>query len=61
MPMKILANIGQEKYVQLSGVNGVFAEPWVEKAIFWAAPIHSVTRNQGKTIENVFQACGTTF
>jgi hypothetical protein len=34
MPMKILANIGQEKYFQFSGVNGVFAGLWVGKAIF---------------------------
>ena len=34
MPMKILANIGQEKYFQFSGVKGVFAGLWVEKAIF---------------------------
>jgi len=59
--MKILANIGQEKYFQFSGVNGVFAELWVEKEIFWTTPIHLATRNQGKTIEKGFQACRTTF
>jgi hypothetical protein len=31
--MKILANIGQERYFQISGVNGVFDELWVGKAI----------------------------
>jgi len=61
MPIKILANIGQEKYFQFSGVNGVFAGLWGGKAIFWATPIHLATRNQGKTIENGYQACGTTF
>jgi len=44
--MKILANIGQEMYFQISGVNGVFAGLWVGKAIFWATPIHLATRNQ---------------
>jgi len=61
MPMKFLANIGQEKYFQFSGVNGVFAGLWVGKAIFLATPIHLATRNQGKNIENGFHACGTTF
>ena len=60
MAMKILANIGQEKYFQFSGVKGVFAGLWVEKAIFGESPIQSATRNQGK-LENGFQACGTTF
>ena len=59
--MKILANIGPEKYVQFSGVNGVFAGLWVGKAILWATPIHLSTQNQGKTIENGFQPCGSTF
>jgi hypothetical protein len=31
--MKILANIGQEGYFQISGVNGVFAGLWVGKTI----------------------------
>jgi len=59
--MKILANIGQERYFQISGVNGVFAGLWVGKVIFWATPIHLATRNQVKAIENGFQACVTTF
>jgi len=59
--MKILANIGQEKYFQFSGVNGVFSFFLVGKAIFWATPIHLATRNQSKTIEKGFQACETTF
>jgi hypothetical protein len=58
--MEILANIGQEKYFQISGVNGVFAGLWVGKAIFGATPIHLAARNQGKAIGNGFQACGTT-
>ena len=61
MSMKILANMGQEKYFQISGVNGFFAGLWVGKAIFGATPIHLATRNQGKAIENGFQACGTNF
>ena len=60
MSMKILANIGQETYFQISGVNNVFAGLWVGKAIFWATPIHLAARNQGKAIENGFQACGNT-
>jgi len=59
--VKFLANIGREKYFQVSGVNGVFAGLWAGKAIFLATPIHLATRNQGKTIENGFHACGTTF
>ena len=58
--MKILANIGQGKYFQISGVNGVFAGLWVGKEIFWATPIHLAARNQDKAIENGFQTCGTT-
>ena len=50
--MKILANIEQRRYFQISGVNGVFAGLWVGKAIFWATPIHLAARNQGKAIEN---------
>jgi hypothetical protein len=34
MPMEILANIGQERYFQISDVNGVLAGLWVGKAIF---------------------------
>ena len=59
--MKILANIGQERYFQISVVNGVFGRLWVGKANFWTTPIHLAVRNQGKAIENGFQACGTTF
>jgi hypothetical protein len=59
--MKILANIGQKRYFQISDVNGVFAGLWVGKAIFWATPIHLAARNQGKAIEKGFQACGITF
>jgi hypothetical protein len=59
--MKILENIEQERYFQISGVNGVFAGLWVGKAIFWAISIHLAARNQDKAIENGFQACGTTF
>ena len=61
MSMKILANIGQERYFQIPGVNGVFAGFWAGKAIFWATSIHLATRNQGKAIENGFQACEITF
>ena len=61
MSIKILANIGHERYFQISGVNGVFAGLWVGKAIFWATPIHLAARNQGRAIENGFQARGTTF
>jgi hypothetical protein len=59
--MKILASIGQGRYFQISSVYRVFAGLWVGKAIFWATPIHLAARNQGKAIENGFQACGTTF
>jgi hypothetical protein len=41
--MKILANIGQKRYFQISGVNGVFAGLWVGKEIFWTTPIHLAT------------------
>jgi len=61
MSMKILANIGQERYFQISGANGVFVGLWVGKAICWATLIHLTVRNQGKAIENGFQACGITF
>ena len=59
--LKILANIGQQEYFQISGVNGVFSGLWVGKPILWATPIHLTARNHGKAIENGFQACGTTF
>jgi len=59
--MKILANIGQKRYFQISGVNGVFAGVWDGEAIFWATPIQLAARNQGEAIGNGFQACGTTF
>jgi len=45
MPMKILANIGQERYFQISGANGVFAGLWVGKAIFGATSIHLTARD----------------
>ncbi len=61
MSIKILANIGHEGYFQISGVNGVFAGLWVEKAIFWATPIHLAARNQGKAIYNGFQDRRTTY
>jgi hypothetical protein len=60
MTIKILADIGQERYFQISGVNGVFAGLWVGKAIFGTTPIHLAARKQGGAIENGFQACGTT-
>jgi hypothetical protein len=59
--MKILANIGQEGYFQISGVNGVFVGLWVGKTIFSVTLIHLTVRNQGKAIENGFQARGITF
>jgi hypothetical protein len=59
MTIKILANIGQERYFQISAVNGVFAGLWVGKAIFGTTQIHLAARNQGP-IENGVQACGTT-
>jgi hypothetical protein len=43
MPMEILANTGQEKYFQISGVNGVFVGLW-QKAIIWATPIRLAAR-----------------
>jgi hypothetical protein len=52
MTIKILADIGQERYFQISGVNGVL--------IFGTTPIHLAARKQGGAIENGFQACGTT-
>ena len=55
--MKILATIGQERYFQILGANEVFAGLWVGKAIFRVTPIHVAARNQGKAIENGFQAC----
>ena len=61
MSIKILANIGQKRYFQFSGVNGVFAGLWVGKEIFRVTPIHIAARNQGKAIENGVQACGTAF
>jgi hypothetical protein len=32
--MEILSNIGEERYFQISGANGVLAGLWVGKAIF---------------------------
>jgi hypothetical protein len=60
MTIKSFANIGQERYFQISGVNGVFAGLWVGKAIFGTTPIHFAAPNQGGAIENRFQACETT-
>ena len=53
--MGILANIGQESYVQILGANGFFAGRWLGKAILGATPIHLATQITARLLETVFR------